>query len=770
MTWIERQLGGWTVKHRWAIIILSIPIVSIAATGIGRITISNDTRVFFGEDNPDYQALKALEHTYTKEQSVFFVLAPKDGDIFTRDTLAAVAALTEAGWRIPYAIRVNSLANFQHLHGQGDDLVVENLVSDPNALSEVQLAQIRQTALSDVALVHRLISTQGHVAGVYISLVTPPDNPQAVPGVAEYARRLARDFHARHPDIDCYLTGSVMIDHAFAEASRRDVMTLVPVAFVVMTTLVGIALGSFYGTFAAVIVTVLSMLTAFGLTGWLGIPLNAVSIGAPALMLTLAVADNVHILTTMFRLVREGYTKYEAVARSLQINLKAVFLTNVTTILGFLVINFSDSPPFQDLGNLVGAGVAIDLVSSVLLLPALMAVLPLSARSCQERGSWVNLDRVADFVIRRRELLLRVMVVIVVVTSMGIVGIELNDNFLNYFDDSFEFRRATDFMIKNLGGWDIIEYSLNSGQSGGIAEPNYLNTVDRFADWYRRQPNVTYVATIADVIKRLNRGMHGDDPNYYRIPNRRQLAAQYLLLYELALPAGQDLNGQIDVDKSAARFTVVLKSLSTNELTRVNDRAARWLSANAPEPMRASGTGLSLIWARITHRNIRAMFWASIVEILVIAGLMLFAIRSVKFTAIFLIPNLVPPFIAFGIWGVVKGQVGLSLSVVVGMTIGIIVDDTIHFFIKYFGARREHGMDPEQAVRYAFTNAVGAIGVTTLVLVSGFLILMLSHYRMMSEMGLMCAIIIATALMSDFFLTPTLLMKFDRPVSRLADR
>jgi predicted RND superfamily exporter protein len=770
MNWIENHLGSWTVKYRWWIISVMLPMIGLAAWGVQYIQISNDTRVFFADQDPDYQVLKDLEHTYSKEQSVFFILAPKDRMVFTREALAAATELTEASWHIPYSIRVSSLTNFQHLRAEGDDLIVENLVGDPNSLSEAELERIRRTALSDVAILHRLISPEGHVTGVYVGLVAPSEDPQAVPEVAKYAQRLAKDFHTRHPDIDIYLTGSVMIDHAFAQASRRDMMTLTPVAFVAMTTLVTIALRSFFGTFVAVSVTVLSMLAALGSIGWLGIPMNAVSVGAPGLMLTLAIADNIHVLTTMFRLMRQGCTRHEAVAKSLQLNLKAIFFTNVTTILGFLVINFSDSPPFRDLGNLVGAGVAIDLVNSILLLPALMAVLPLSAHSYRERESWVNLDRVADFVIRRRKLLLRTMLVIVAVTSVGILGIDLDDNFLTYFDESFEFRRATDFMMKNLSGWDIIDYSLSSGQSGGVAEPNYLRVVERFADWYRQQPNVTYVATITDIFKRLNRDMHGGDPNYYRLPDQRELAAQYLLFYELSLPAGLDLSSQIDVDRSAARFTAMLQTLSTNELMRLNERAAQWLSANAPELTHTKGTGLSLIWAHITHRNIRAMLWASLVEILVIAGLMFFVLRSVKFTAIFLIPNLVPPFIAFGIWGMARGRVGLALAVVVGMTIGIIVDDTIHFFIKYFDARREHGLSPEEAVRYAFTNAVGAIGVTTLVLISGFLIMTLSHYRIMSEMGLMCGMIIAVAAMCDFFLTPALLMKFDRPKSTLTGK
>ncbi|OHB68777.1 MAG: hypothetical protein A2Y77_11325, partial [Planctomycetes bacterium RBG_13_62_9] len=607
MTWIESHLGDWVVRHRWLVIFLTIPTIAIAATGIRHIKICNDTRVFFTEENPDYQTLKALELTYSKEQSIFLVVAPKDGNVFTRQTLAAMSELTDAGWRIPHAIRVNSPTNFPHTRVEGDDLIVENLVRDPNSLTDAQLDEVRQIALSETAMVNRLISPRGHVAGIYIAFITPPEDTQAETQAAEGARQVADGFRARHPDIDLYLTGSVMIDHAFAQASRSDMMTLIPTACLVMTVLVGISLRSFYGTFAAVVVTILSMITALGLTGWLGVPLNAVTVGAPGLMLTLAVADNVHVLTTMFHRVRQGDSKHAAIAKSMQVNLKAIFLTNVTTIIGFLSMNFSDSPPFRDMGNLVGTGVAVDLVNSILLLPALMAVLPVHIHPRRERAPWIDMNRVADFVIRRRRSLLASMLVLTALASTGILRIELDDNFLTYFDDTFEFRRATDFLTKNLTGWDVIEYSLGSGQSGGITDPEYLAVVDRFADWYRRQPKVVHVSAITDTMKRLNQDMHGGDAGYYRIPDQRELAAQYLLFYELSLPFGTDLNGQIDVDKSAARFTVVLQSMSAKELSRMEAVARRWLDTNAPACMHADATGLSLIWARITQRNIGSM-------------------------------------------------------------------------------------------------------------------------------------------------------------------
>lgn len=758
----ESHFGRWVVRHRWWIIAVAVPALAVSAAGISRVQVTNNTRVFFGEHNPEYLALKALEHTYSREQAVFFILAPGDGNLFTRENLTTLYELTEACWQIPYCARVSSLTNFPHFHAEGDDLLVEKLVSEPAGLSQADVERIRGIAMSDTALVPRLISPSGDVAGIYVGLAMPPEQAGAVPEVTDYTQAMVDDFRARHPGTVLHLTGSVTADQAFAQASRDDLLTLAPMACAIMVLLVGVALRSFFGTFAAVVVTVASMLTALGLTGWLGIPLNAVSVGAPGLILTLAIADNVHILTTMFHLVRRGRSKYEAVAESVQSNMKAIILTSVTTIIGFLSMNFSESPPFRDLGNLVGMGVTIDLFNSILLLPALMAVLPMSVRAEHHGAAWLNYERVIDFVIRRRELLLRVMLVVAAVASLGILQVELDDNFLTYFDDSFEFRRATDFLIEHLGGWDVIEYSLSAGQSGGIAEPEYLAVVDRFAQWYRRQPRVAYVGTLVDTMKKLNRDMHGGDESYYRIPEQRDLAAQYLLFCELSLPAGHDLNSQIDIDKSATRFTVVLDSMSARELREMDKRAGEWLGANAPAHMVTPGTGLSLIWAHITERNVGSMLAASLGEIVLISGIMIVALRSLKYVVIFLIPNVLPPFIAFGIWGMTRGRVGLALSVVVAMTLGIIVDDTIHFFVKYFRARRDEGMTPPQAVRYAFETVGAAIGITTTVLVAGFLVMTFSHYRMSSEMGVMCAMTVGLALLVDFFLSPALLMKVDR--------
>lgn len=767
MTQIEDFLGDWVVRHRWWIILLTIPVIGLAALGIRHLRINNDTRVFFGEQNPQYQALKALENTFSKEQNVLFIVAPEDGDVFTRQTLTVIAELTDAGWQVPYSLRVDSISNFHYTRGEGDDLIVEALISDPAEMSDAEIEKARKVALSEQTILNHLISPCGHVAGVFVGLAMPADHREATPLVAEAATDILEDVRSRYPQIDFYLTGSVMIDQAFGEASRRDFATLAPAMFVAMAIVIGVALRSFFGVLAALAVIALSMVTGLGLAGWLGIPLTAASASGPGLILTLAVADCVHILSTMLHRMREGVPRHEAIARAVRINLQAVFLTTITTVIGFLSLNFSESPPFRDLGNMVGLGVMAAFFCSILLLPALMAVLPSSAGPDQKNHIRIHCDKLAHFVIRRTSVLFASMLVLAVVTSLGIFRIELNDNFLTYFDKTFGFRRATDFLIENLGGWDIIEYPLSSGESGGVADPNYLATLDEFAQWYRQQPKVIHVSTLSDTMKRLNRDMHGGDEAYYRIPDSRELAAQYLLFYELSLPFGHDLNHQIDVDRDTSRFMVTFESLCAKELHEIDGKAAQWLRDNAPPHMHISGTGLSLIWAHITHRNIRSMLRGSFGALFLISIIMTVALRSLRLGLISLVPNLVPPAMAFGVWGFINGQVGLALSVVVAMTIGIVVDDTVHFLSKYERARREKEMSPSQAVQYAFQTVGTAMWVTTVALVAGFSLLTLSRYRMSSEMGLMCAIVIGMALLMDFLLLPSFLLKTDRRGDKL---
>jgi predicted RND superfamily exporter protein len=266
---------------------------------------------------------------------------------------------------------------------------------------------------------------------------------------------------------------------------------------------------------------------------------------------------------------------------------------------------------------------------------------------------------------------------------------------------------------------------------------------------------------VTDTFKRLNKSMHADEESWYRLPDTRELAAQYLLLYEMSLPYGLDLNDQINIDKSGIRLIATYEDMSSNQVLAVEQQIKQWLSLNMSEYSIDLASPV-LMFAHIGKRNISQMLIGSILAFVLISILLMLAFKSIKLGLISLIPNLLPAGIAFGIWGLIDGRIGLGLSVVTGLTIGIVVDDTVHFISKYRHARNTKGMDSQDAVRYAFSTVGVALWITSAILVCGFMVLSLSHFSMNSEMGLMTAITISVALFMDLLFLPPLLMSLEK--------
>lgn len=172
------------------------------------------------------------------------------------------------------------------------------------------------------------------------------------------------------------------------------------------------------------------------------------------------------------------------------------------------------------------------------------------------------------------------------------------------------------------------------------------------------------------------------------------------------------------------------------------------------------------MFAHIGQSNSESLLGGTVLALFLISMILIIALRSVKIGLLSLIPNLVPVGIGFGLWAIMDGMVGMSLSVVAGMTLGIVVDDTVHFLSKYLRARREKGYSSEEAVTYAFTHVGQALIVTTFVLIAGFMVLTFSTFKMNADMGLLTAITIGIALFIDFFLLPPLLMAVDKTTSK----
>ncbi|PON16052.1 hypothetical protein C2W62_20560 [Candidatus Entotheonella serta] len=258
---------NWVVRWRWPIVLATILAVAIAASGARFLWFSADYRDYISEDNPHRIALEALHSTYTKNESILFVLAPKSGEVFTAEALDAVLFVTREAWRIPYAIRVDSVTNFQHTRADGDSIVVADLVTDAKQLSAAALAEVKQAAMQESLLLNRLIAPESHVTGINVTLQLPGDSVDEVPQAVAYARRIVSDLRETHPDVAVYLSGLIILNHAFPEAGMQDMQTIVPLMYLAMVVIMIVGLRSISGTVAAFMIIGMSSAFALGLTG-----------------------------------------------------------------------------------------------------------------------------------------------------------------------------------------------------------------------------------------------------------------------------------------------------------------------------------------------------------------------------------------------------------------------------------------------------------------------------------------------------------------------
>ena len=753
----------WIIQqHKWIILVSLLLVIGLSA-GAKNLTSTNDFRVYFGKDNPQLAAYEALEQTYGKQDTLFFFIEPKDKNIFTPQTLKLIWELTEKAWNLPFARRVNSLTNFQYTRADGDDIFTDYLLDKPTDLTPEKINKIKSIVLNEPTLVNFLTDKKGTVTGIQVRLDLPKEKTKATDQTVNAARELRDQLALQYPDIKISLGGSSTAGVSLGEAVGQDIETLIIGSYFVIIVALIFLLRSLRGMLATILLVTFSTAITMGIYGWFHYVLTPVAGWVPSIVMTIAVADSVHILISYFHELRHGVNRHDALRESMRINMNPVFITSLTTIIGVMCLNFSDSPPYRDLGNMVGLGVLVAYILSMTFLPALLAWFTIG-KSHINRGSSAWMTTLANWIIQQRIFLLVAMSVLVIIVSSFISRNELTERWHEYFDNTFEIRRTTEAVNQKLTGVHYLRYVIDSKKENGIHDPDYLQTIEDFTNWLRKQNKVAHVTSLTDISKRLNKSLHGDKPEWYRLPDNRQLAAQSFLLYETGLPRELNLDELVNLKRSASVITVIIHKTDSEFLLNLDRHAQDWLKQHASKYKFNEGTGLDMVFAHINHRNIRSLLKGTALALVLISFVLIFALKSVRLGMISLIPNLVPAALAYGTWGYFIGRIDLSASIVICMSLGIVVDDTVHFLSKYLRARREKNYDVFEAMRYAFHTVGVALIITTAVLVAGFLVLVASHFSPTWVSGLLLAITLSYALLADFFFLPPLLYLLDSKV------
>lgn len=755
---ISDRIAALLLRHLRKLSALVLLIVLGLGAGIPALTFSADNTSFFGKQNQETRDLEDLGEFYTGSSGFLIMVKPPEGEMFSLNTLEALKEMTADVWQAPFALRVDSPANFNHSRSEGEDIIVEPLLDEYAEVTPEVAERFQEVVSTSPEMRNRLVAADLQAYGISLNTVLSDDFEARRDELLAFLDQMEADWAERYPGFEIRMTGDVLGGLTLALAAKQDILTLVPMAFVLVIALLLFFLRVPLAVGGAALVVLLSTIGTFGFTGFLGIELTAGTAISPMAVMVLTAASCIHLILSWFRELDRS-DRATALHHAISENLAPVLVTTVTTAIGFLALNFAEAPPLQDMGNIVAFGLMIGMIANFTLLP--LALRASRARGGDRLPLREGMMRVlADLAVRYRRGWITGFLALILVAGLGIGRIGYDDSLVRYFDDRFEFRQDSDEIQQHLTGLDNLQFSFTAPEGGSVFDPDFLRDIDRFTTWIETQDNVVGVSSLTQVIKRLNMSMNGDAPAFDRIADSREANAQLMMFYELSLPVGLDLNSTIDVDRQRTRVVVLMRAEHSEDVRGLAKVAEAWMARNTPDTQ-ARAAGISYAFSTVSERNNSQMLVGLVLVLVLVSLIMMATLRNARMGVISLAPNVLPAIFAFGLWGISFGDVNLGSTVVTTMTFGIVVDDTVHFLMHYLDGRKR-GRSTADALQETFRVVGSAIIVTSICLAIGFLVMATSGFAINQHLGALTAIVIGFALLADLLFLPALLLSFDR--------
>ena len=746
------------IFHKKKTLVIGLILIAIITSGASFLETPTGYRAFVENDQPNYADILDLEEKYGMIDTLSFVIKPNEGDIFQKDVLKLIKELTEISWQTPHSTRVNSLTNHQYTTVDGDDINISDFVDSVEFLENSDLKELKELALKEKTLVNFILSKSAKVSFINIYLDVPDQEGFEKP--INFAEKQKKLFTEKYPEIFVTVAGSARYSHNFQTTARTDATTMYPGFLILIIFLSYIFLRSALASILSLTIIFLSILPSMGTVGWLGFEVQPPLIMAPIIILTIALAHSIHILSIALTNMSEGMNKEQAMIESMKINFTPVFLTSFTTAVGMAGVNFGKIPAFSEMANTVVIGSGYSFIFSVTLLPALCMIMPIKSHG-SPRFVLGILNSLGKLIYKFK---------FYFITFFGLASILLANQITNlYFDDDFDsyFDRVDDWVeVKNIvndefGSSFFIFANMSSEKTDGITSPKYLEKLEEFAKWLEAQDEVTTVTTVADVIKTLNKNMNGGSEEYYSIPNDKSLNAQYLLLYEFSVPYGMDLKNQMTADKAESRLLIRMNMITSRESILFNEKVNLWNEENLGTFKSRGVVGIPIMMPYVYRENTNGLMRGLLFSFSLIVIVIGLSLRSFRFGLISIVPNIVPFVLAYGILAMFTHIVSFSHTVSILISIGLVVDATIHFLTKFKKANTLN-LSQEDAIQYCFKYVGYPIIIASICLFCGFLFLLQSSFMTNFILGGMCALIIILALFIDLLLLPALLLLFGK--------
>lgn len=748
------------VKYPKSCIAFTFIIMALTIPGLLQFEEKYDVRIWFRDSDPLIKTLDAFERQFGNDESIVVLMHSPSG-IFDKESISTLQKLTEGLWKIPEVIRVESLTNYNYTHADGDDIFVDPFISEDLDLTAEALAEKRDIALKHKVMPDYLISKDGKSAMVFARLAINLEGSPNYEVIVRETRKLLQTFQ-NDSDHSFHLIGEAAVNDAFREVANHDGEVILPILFILIIAYLIWVFRSITAMLFPLGITLLSVMMTMGLVFEVGYQFNNILTILPAILISISIADSVHLLMTFFQFRAQGKEHHEAVYYALHKNFIPTFLTSFTTAIGFISLSMTELLPIRQLGTMAAAGCVFAWILTIFwMCPLLLYIkykVPKPFQKLQDAEMHSSFsDKATGLINRFRWPIVIFFTVLVSLSIFLSTKVEVNSNPYEYFTQSVPLRKANDFVRQSFGGNAGPEIVINSGRDEGIKDPAFLRKVDVFKTWLNSLDHINKTIDIIDIVKEMNQQLHGGKDEAYRLPDTQEEVAQYLFLYTMSLPQGMDLKNRMTINNDALRMSILWDIWDSKGWLKYTDE----IEAKAKEMnLEIVITGKFLLFQRMMGYVVETFIKSIAMAMVLISLVMAIYFRSLRAGLLSMVPNAIPILFVGGVLYVTGIPLNIGSSLVASVCLGIAVDDTIHFMANYYRLRNEgHSILDSLASVFTFTGS--ALFVTTIILSSGFGLYMAGDFIPNFHFGLLCATILSAALILDVIFLPALLILVD---------
>ena len=747
-----------TVLNRIPLFILAVILTCLLGTGIFRTTFNTSLSALLTQSDPYLNELEEMGRTFPSNGEIRFAfVADKGATVFDSKILLAISDLKERFIAIPKIQGINTILDFTSPETQRR--LFSKTIDD---LSDSEITEIGQVAKNERFLTTNLLSPDGRLTFAIIEVNTRDSSNAERLEIADAILELKEELRNLHPEVNLFANSDVILEKASQQDMVDDLTRLMPVVILLCVAVICYCFKSLAIGACILAHVAFTIICTVGTLGFFGLSFNNISVIAPLVVVIISVANSVHIISIFKQGLYQGRKDFEAMIYSLKHNIRPVSLAAVTTAIGFTSLSMSSSPAIQDFGRIVSVGIAFAYLLTILMLPfMLVKVSGISSVSKKSDVTFFQpqLRGLIKFTTQNDRVIFSVCSTLAVFTFFLLPLNETDFNRLDFIASDSDIREYYDVVNESMNRGLGLSYAIETQSENGAIDPVFLQEADKFTSWLSEQDEIESVISVVEVVKTINRILNDNDELQFRIPAETQTNFNYLNAYRTVEDNFLPLSQFIDEDYSAITLIINAKEMTNQQMIDLDERITQEYPRAFSSASLIHGSGV-LLFARMDELVTIELLQGYSISLILITLCLTLGFRSLHFGLLSVIPNLLTATMVFGFWALLVGQIDPFVMMLFSISIGLVVDDTVHILSHYLESRRG-GARKAEAIGISISTAGPALTITTMVLALGTTVLIFANTLYFQQSAKLLVPIVVLALVLDLLYLPTILKRFD---------